>query len=135
MRPQPIILFERFYLTGIVLGALSDALSWRSALASVAAQGAPVDATTLLGTAVARVLIDATLWYFVAYRSSRVAKWILAIWVALQFTLLVVGIARGAFTGGLIGMLTLLAVVLKLAGVIQTFRPDARPWFAGRKAA
>lgn len=135
MRPKPIILFERLYLLGIVVGVISNAVAWQGALARLAA--ARVDALsprTLLLLAIASLLLDLVLWHLAAHRASRVAKWILAVWIALGMIGLALGLARHAFVGGLVGMLTVITTVLKLAAIAQTFTPEARAWFARRPA-
>jgi glucan phosphoethanolaminetransferase (alkaline phosphatase superfamily) len=132
MRPASIVNFERLYLGALALGVANTILSWDQALASIRAQpnSAVLGPNFLLITAVAGVLIQLLLWYFIARRASVVAKWIFVVLFVIGLVAFVAGLARTGFPGGVEGILGVLTMLMQVAAVWMLFRPDANAWFS-----
>lgn len=122
MRPTSILLFERTYWA-----------SFASDFLGVAFFEFPDPELGLAGSIIifgATLVVALVLWFFIAIRASRVAKWI-------YLALLAAGVVVNAmfpeefFAGGQISIgLTIVAMMLGLASVYFLFRNDARRWLA-----
>lgn len=134
-RPKSIIQFERFYLAAIGVDVVNTVLSWSEreerALLKPQMFG---DATLPLMTAIGFV-IALVLWFLIARKGSMIAKWILAIFIALALAWTLYAIPSGRYSLGLSGLLGLFSTVLQAYAVVMLFRPDARPWFGARAGA
>lgn len=132
-RPNSIIQFERFYLAAIGVDVVNTVLSWsdREARALLEPQmfgDLTLPATTAVGFGVALLL-----WFFIARQGSAIAKWILAIFVALALVWTLYAVPTGRYSLGLSGLLGVFSTVLQAYSVWLLFRPDARPWFGAKK--
>jgi len=131
IRPASIVRFERLYLAGLALGIINIVLNWSATAHAIAAQPALTSvagwyqpAATLVGVA-----IPLLLWYTIARRGSRVAKWILTVWTALAVFGLLGGLATGHMVDGIVGVLGVVTILLDVVAVWTLFRPDTRAWF------
>jgi hypothetical protein len=133
-----MLLFDRLYLTALLLGIVGGVLNWQATSAFLAnnpaieALGTGLVYGIVVGSVVVGLGINLLLWYFISRRASNAARWI---WVVL----LVVGLPGTVRTvSGATGMVLPLAgrgiliinVLLQLAAAAMLFRPDARAWFA-----
>ena len=134
-RPNSIIQFERFYLAAIGVDGVNTALSWsereeRALLTPQMFGNATLPLTTAIGFGIALLL-----WFFVARKGSRIAKWIVTIFVALALAWTLYAIPSGRYSLGLSGLLGLFSTVLQGYAIAMLFRPDARPWFGAKAGA
>lgn len=133
-KPPSIIRFQRFWFGSTILWAIGTRLAWdrtRNALLANP-QTAPVADLAQWGSVIAVAVVTLLLWWLVARRASRTAKWLV---VALAA---VAGVRIALIGGGLLlgrafhplsqGAFTL-AGVLTIASAAILFRPDARAWF------
>ena len=135
MRPASITIFERCYLGAWILGLINTALSWDiaqeilNANPAIAELGPGFVSTMLIGGTAIGAAITLTLWYFVARRGARVAKWIVVILYALG----AVSFLRqlmGADTVMRLGFgILFVQFILQTIAVVMLFRPDTKSWF------
>lgn len=122
-RPAAIVWFGRFYLLSVVLSLIVN-----GAIRSVYLSNPFFVLEVLISPVLAL-----SLWYFVTYRRSSTAKWVLVtmagVTVALDvlgpFLLLPMALPERDMivSFGLAG--------LEIIAVAMLFMPDARPWFDG----
>jgi hypothetical protein len=132
MRPQSIIMFERLFLASLVLGALSVVLNYQDR-ADLAANDPGMrqlglGSGFLFGLVIVSYAIYLLLWFLIARRASKAAKWILVV-----FTVLGVLSTLPALTGpwDAVFVLSLVVYALEILAVVYLFRPDAKTWFDG----
>ena len=137
MRPGSIVQFERLYLIMVVLGVVNAVMAWDRSVAEIAAQpglaaAAPYAMAAVVGFS---TLLYLLLWYFIARRASRAAKWIYVVLVAISLASVVLQVAGGRFgidAAAVVG-LAVLALMLWCAALL--FRPDSVRWLAAGGAA
>ena len=138
MRPGSIVLFERVYWLHIAVAAVY--LTWSYVQISHAV--APGDfgqigrtwALIQGGMSIISIGIEVLLWFFIARRGSRVAKWIFVIFFVLAILSMgVIGFrySQGALTSFRLGV-SVVTMSLRTAALWLLFRPDAAAWFRGR---
>ena len=136
MQPESIRRFTLFYLGALVVSLAVTFIQYDSLVAQAERQMGAVGAG--LGAAAAIVSVAVwtgivlLLWYFVARKGLVIAKWI----VVLLFLFNVVtsfGIAAGGLS--LAESVSLASFLLQALAVYHLFRPDAKAWFAGERAA
>ena len=136
MRPVSIVWFERFYLASLVLGLLSTMINWSTiSAAALATPGAPGLVTSPIFMIVIMAIsigFSLLFWYLIARRGSKVAKWILVIFVVVGL-LSLPGVLRNPLYGTSMVAMALINYLLQLAAVVCTFRSDTHDWFNGTK--
>ena len=135
MRPKSIILFERLFLTMIVVGVLNGFLNFTTAKAQLQADpqaAAMFGSGFLIGAIILGVIINLLLWFFVARKGSVVAKWIVVVFFGLSLLGIVTSLPNLVFPTAL---LSFLALILQGAAVYMLFRPDAVAWLKGDRTA
>ena len=135
MKPQSIRRFDLFYLGSIVLSVVAYLMSYDSLVASMAGRTAAVGITLGSGTVIATIAISIALslllWFLVSQKRLVAAKWV----IVVLFLLGLLGIP-GLFSGGwtILKTLSALDLLLEAAAVYCLFQPDAKAWFASRRA-
>lgn len=127
VRPRSILLFERLYGAGLAVAALGDALGWPNLVARLGTLGMrpPVVAFSVaLGLAIPLLLL-----WLVARRGSAVARGLAVILAALGVLGYGYALVRGQGLVGAIGLFDPLRLLLQVAALACTYRPDARAWF------
>lgn len=136
MRPQSIVLFERFFLASLILGVINSALSFNNTLALMNADPAAAQlgfgAAFIVGTLVFSVAIQLALWFFIARTASDVAKWILLALTALGIVMALSSMGTLAQQGTLTLVLALFIMLLQIIAIVMLFRADAKAWFAAK---
>ena len=69
------------------------------------------------------------IWYFVARRSSLVAKWIVTIVFCISVLGLLFNLLMKTFVSPPSAVLSIFAAVLNGIAIVMLFRPDAKIWF------
>ena len=131
MRPQSIETFEKVYLGAIVIGIVNTVLSWSQVdkmMNDPRIQAAGVGTGTLIFGVFVGLLIPLLLWYFIARRSSSVAKWIYVVLTALGLFGFLSSLANPLVPKGLVTALGAVAVVLQVFGAWLLLRSDAMTW-------
>jgi hypothetical protein len=131
MRPRPVIWFERVMLLAVALGILNTVLEW-DVLSSRNQSAAPTWLVVAVGQGIVLGSYLLLLW-FISRRGSPIARWI--------FVVLVVGAVLLAFVsppptlsmGMVPASIAIAQYLLALAGLELIFRPNAKPWFEGRR--
>ena len=132
MRPRAIVWFERVLLAALAIDLVNNLLAWSTLSERVAGEGAAASPTLLLGLAIAPPLVGLVFWYFIARRRSRVAKWLLAAFVALGVAGFALVLARSGDVGA--DPMVILAGVselMKVVAVACLFTREASDWLAG----
>jgi len=130
-RPSSIIRFEQFYGGYIGVGMASAVVNWPAFSASPDMQRATetIGAFYLPTVMVASFVLPLLLWFFVAYRRSTIARWIIVALCAANLAGLTVALASGRYPDGLVGALGALGTMMYVAAAAMLFQPDARRWF------
>lgn len=132
MRPNSIILFERLFLGSLVIGIINAYLSWDTTMDALAADPntAGLGAGFTYGVLAFSFGTNLLLWFLVARKASKVAKWILIVFFGIGL------IAMPSSLGTLSPLSAAVAVVITVmqgVGLFMLFRPEAKKWFAGEK--
>jgi hypothetical protein len=137
MRPRSIILFERLFLAMVVLGLVNTGLAWETSVARLAVHPALRDVAPVLvlAAAIVSTLIYALLWYLIARRASRVAKWIYLALVAVSLLSFGQQLLRIGFRGDAASLIATLVLALMIASAVMLFRRDAAEWLGKRTGA
>lgn len=139
-RPRSIVLFERCYLGGLVVGLVNTGVSWNATLTRLtedpaAAQlGTSFGQSMIIGGTVLGIGISLLLWYFTARQHSVVTKWIITVFFALGVLGLLLGAVRGTMPQGVSGILVVIAWVLDAIAVWLLFKTDSKLWFGEETA-
>ncbi len=132
-RPKSIIWFERFFVASVLSETIDMFVHWDSYFFD---QGGDAEARQILviTMALATVLgyaVQIALWYFIAYRASNIARWVLVIITALS--LLMSAVFYQGYSGS---ELIFLAVTqsLMLISILCMFLRGSREWFRTKGA-
>ena len=134
-RPASIVLFERCYLGGVVVGLVNTAMSWNATVTrlsedpAAAQMGASVGMGALIGGTVVGILISLFRWYFTARAQSVVTKWFITVFFVLGALGLIWSVVRGTSPQGLSGVLAVIGWVLDGIAVWLLFKADSKIWF------
>ena len=131
LRPKSIVTFEILSLAALALGLLVSVLSWdvlvASARSAVLGSGLEAAIAILLVFYVAVLLL---LILLASRRASNVARWLLALIVAAEVAFSVPGLGT-MLSGGTVGILSAVQLVMMAVAVILLFAPDSNRWFRG----
>lgn len=131
MRPASIIQFERLYLGSLVVGLIATGLAWRGNIERLASSAttASVSGWFQQASTGLTIIITLALWYFIARRGSRVAKWIMVVLTGIG-VLLAIGavltLVSGHSPNAIATLLSVGATILAVAAAAMLFRPDAQ---------
>lgn len=128
--PPSIRRFRIVYGVVVLLTALNAALVWPR-FAAVLGRYPELGLGSRLvvfGTMAVGVAIPALIWWLIGWRRSGMARWVLALIVAIAAVYLGLALRSGQ---GLTSMLlvSVAALLLQISALWLLFRPDARPWF------
>ncbi|MEP3224775.1 MAG: hypothetical protein ABJO01_02280 [Parasphingorhabdus sp.] len=132
MRPQSIIIFERLFLTSLVLGMINAFLTWDVTMTALAAD--PTTATLgvgfIYGVLAFSFVINILLWFFIARKASKVAKWILIVF----FVIGLAGLPSSLTSLPILNAAIAVAItVMQGIGLFLLFRTDAKKWLNGEQ--
>lgn len=131
MRPASIVRFDQIFLGAIALGIANTVLSYDSTMAQLEADPAAAELGMagpgfVIGASVFGFAISLLLWFFIARRASKVAKWILVVFTVIG----VLGVPLALFEVPLVqAAITVVTALMQLAALWFLFRPDALAWF------
>lgn len=131
-RPTSIIWFERLFGASIFLAALRALVGWSEKFSDGDFEtGGSTGATVLLMlTTLFIFAIDMGLWYFIARRASKIAKWILLGKTSIGLAVIMWTFPWLLRTDLVILIVpTLLLNFLVILSIMFLFRRDARSWF------
>jgi predicted permease len=134
MRPASIQAFDKALLLRLAIDLVSTLLNWQA----VTARAAPRLAALGLGqgfvvaTVVLSLAIYLLLWFFIARRASRVAKWIFVVLTGFSVLNFLGAVASRGLVGDVYQLLAVAVLALQVYGAWLLFRPDAQAWFEGR---
>jgi hypothetical protein len=132
MRPQSIVMFERLFLASLVLSLLTLAVGYDEMAATLAEDPGMQQLGLGSGFLIAMVTVSYAayllLWYLIARKASKVAKWILVVFTAIGVLSALPSLA-GAWTWTM--LVSLAVYALEVGAVICLFQPDARAWLGG----
>ncbi|WP_293872846.1 hypothetical protein [Sphingomonas sp. UBA978] len=130
-RPVSIVKFERCYLGALFVGLINLLISWNKiqAMPAVRQAAALIGEWYLPVTTVLGFVFPVVIWYFVARRSSLVAKWIVTIVFCISVLGLLFNLLMKTFVSPPSAVLSIFAAVLNGIAIVMLFRPDAKIWF------
>lgn len=131
-KPPSIARFEHFYWASVILGLVGNALNWKVAQATLAANPVLANMGWLLPTMqVIGIAVSVTIWFFVVRQHSVVAKWVQVVFAALGGVGLLYTLAMAALGNVPVTLQLVLGIVgnlLYIAAAVMLFRPDAKLW-------
>jgi hypothetical protein len=138
MRPHSILMFERLFLGSLALSTVASVLAYDDVLAELERDPAMAQLGLgggfLVGMLALGMAIFVLLWFLIARKASRVAKWILVVFVAVGLASLAVSLAD-SFTPDVNTLLSLSSYALEVAAVVYLFHADAVAWLRGEAPA
>lgn len=133
MRPQSIVMFERLFLASLAISVLGFILNYREMTEVLARdpgmQQVGLGSGFIVGTAVVGYALYLLLWYLIARRASKVAKWILVVFVAIS-VLSTLPSLTGPWNSTIVFAVVIAA--LEIAAVALLFQADATAWLDGK---
>lgn len=129
MRPASIVNFERVVVLIILLGLVTTAFTWNTAVAMARQQG--LGTGFVIGAGAFSLALNLLLLWLIARQRSVVAKWI---YILLSLGGLALALVGGRALANLPTPLLLLNAaqwLLSLVSIYLLFRPDTRAWFGG----
>jgi len=130
MRPKPILWFERALLAAIAIDLVNNFLSREIVVRGFAMRGLVLGQPALIALICAAPGIGLILWYCIARRASVIAKWLLAVFVALAVVIFFRQMTVTPLTKATPMLIAAVsAELLKLFALLCLFLPSAQPWF------
>lgn len=134
-RPKSILWFERFFVASILLSAIPASLNWIENFSSgdFSREGW---SNYVIGQMVATIIafsIDIGLWYFIAWRASKIAIWLLIVKTSLAFVSIgwvLPSLVRNGVESIIASTLVIQALVA--FSIVFLFRQGARSWFQSK---
>ncbi len=137
-RPASIINFERSFWASILVGIVGTLIHWKTLVDLM--KGDPVMSESVdmaipfLGFAmIMSFALGGLLWYLIARRASRVAKWIYVVLMAFGIISTFTSTNDPMSPKGFGLALTLVSTALTALSIYFLFRPDANEWFKGNR--
>ena len=128
------MLFERVLLAALAIDLVNNLLSWTAIAEALPGAGVPPHPLLALALAFVPSLFGLMFWYFIVRRRSRVAKWLLTLFVALGTLGFAAILAReGDLAGHPMLILAGLSELLKSYSASRLFTAEARAWLAGKR--
>ena len=129
VRPGSILWFERLLLASIVIRPIYLIGRWED-LTLRAGQAFPVG--LLIALAALTILIPLILGWLVARRASRVAAWLVEIWIVAGLLIYASSMVPMGLHWDMLMHPAFAIAVLSLAAGIALLLPESRRWLAGR---
>lgn len=129
-RPLSITRFGRLYLSSTFLGLLFTVLYYDTLREWSLQRGSSPGA--ILVFAFVGTLISLLLWYLIARRASRVAKWLVTIGTGFELVLMIGNVGAYLVFGAAYLAIDLVLRLMTVAACWFLFRPDAAEWFRTR---
>lgn len=132
-KPKSILLFDRLFLSAIVLGIAAFAYRWSETSALFAstpeASALGMGSGFLIGTFAVGMAINLVIWYFISHRGSKVAKWVQVVLYGLGLVFFLTSLNNPLSPKGLVLAGNLVIYALYGAATYMLFRPDTVAWF------
>lgn len=139
MRPASIVMFERLFLASVTVSVLNFIVNYQAMTEQLEREPGMeqlgLGAGFMTGTMAVGVAIYLLLWYFIAHKASRVAKWILVVFTALGVASMFYSLATAGLVIDLTSVVALAYYALAVGAVVYLFKPDAESWLGGEKPA
>ena len=132
MRPQSILMFERLFLTSLVVSAVSFVLGFSQLTQDPTVQSAGLGTGFILGVAAASYGLYLLCWYLIAHKALNWAKWVVVVLVAISLVSLPGALSSLARALDLQVLLNLAVLALEVVAVGYLFRADAKAWLSGK---
>lgn len=123
MRPASVVLFERLFLSSLLLAFAQAAIGWDELMSRGSAE--EIGAVLALS-----VLTLAGLVLLVSRGRSASAKWVLTFLLFAGLPLLLLSLVRGSVVGW--APLALVQAALQAGSIALLFTPSAREWLRQR---
>ena len=136
MRPKSIVMFERVLLAALAIDLVNNLMNWEMISESLTDSWIPPSSVMVLGVALLPVIVGLIFWYFITRRRSRVAKWLMTLFVAIGvmgFVMTLMRVGSGALTPLVI--LAGISEAMKVFAVSRLFTREAEDWLGQRPAA
>ena len=130
IRPGSIRWFERFFLASIVLRPIYLIGRWEDLTFGSELSGLPVG--ILIALAALTILIPLLLGWLVARRASRIAAWLVAIWIVAGVLTYASSVIPGGLHWDMLVHPAFVIVVFSLAAGFALVLPESRRWLAQR---
>ena len=135
MRPKSIVLFERVLLAALAIDLVNNLMNWSMISERLTDSWIPPSSVMVLGVALLPVIVGLIFWYFITRRRSRVAKWLMTLFVAIG----VMGFVMTLMQAGdeALSPLVILAGIseaMKVFAVSRLFTREAKEWLGQRPA-
>lgn len=136
MRPESIRRFDLLYLAWLALSTLGFILSYDAVVARVEAEsagaGMALGAGFAVGTFAFIFALHLLLWFLVSRKRVAIAKWVIALLFVIDLFDLP-GLVSDEMT--LLGIIPLLALLLRAVALFYLFQPETSTWLAGDRDA
>lgn len=134
MRPQSIVMFERLFLTSLVLSVIGFFIGYDAMVDALAAEPGVTQiglgSGFVIGVFLAGLAIYLLLWFLIARKAANLAKWILVVLVGLSVLSLLSSLSVG-LTFNTQTVLSFAVYALEVAAIVYLFRADAIGWLKG----
>ena len=134
--PVSIKRFSQLYLASIVISAINSLITFghQRDLLARNPQTAGLGDGFLVASVVFGAVVAVLLWYFVVYRASTVAKWIIVLLTVLGLFWAPSSLRVAERMGPFALAVFVVVLVLQVVSVAFLFAPDARAWLGRRHA-
>lgn len=132
-KPHSIIIFDRLFLGGLVLGVLNFMFAWSdmSAKLTSSSEFAVTGFGTgfLIASFAIGMILNLIIWYFISAKASKIAKWILVVFFVFGLLSMLSNVNNPLGPKGFSLAVTLVITVIQGAAIYMLFRPDSVGWF------
>lgn len=129
-----MVWFDIPFLAGaLVLRPVNLYLGWQGFTFDLSNRDVP--ASALVGLAAFGIFIPLALWWLASRRRSRVAAWLIVLWVGFNLASYALSLWEGRFEWGPNTALALAILGLCVVACIALFHPDSRRLRAGKPTA
>lgn len=125
----------------MLVGIASTYFAWDEMMAALERESSRLASSTGMVAFVIMLVffasISIALWYAIARRASKIAKWIYVVWMGFGSISTLMSLNDPAGFKGAALVASLVSTALTIASIACLFRPDAMAWFArkGRSEA
>ena len=130
IRPRSIIWFERLFLASIAVRPIYLIVRWELLTFRSEQSGVPIG--VLIALVALSFLIPLTLGWLAARRASRMAAWLVAIWILVIVLVYASSMVPVRWRWGILTDPAFAIFVLSVAAGIALFLPESRRWLARR---
>jgi drug/metabolite transporter (DMT)-like permease len=130
-RPAAIRWFQILLLLALVIDVANNLAASGDLIANMAKRGVKVSPVSIAVMSLAPVLAGLGFWYFIARRRNNIARWALAVLVAVGALFFLLRATQLGWSNlGTPLAIAGLGELLKLAAVVCLFTPKANVWFS-----